>query len=311
MKCAHINLSFGMWIKNGSHWSTIHWKVNLPVFASVLEAQMFSSSSEILILLKEKKPYSSSQEEWGERSQRKRILGVKVLGQRAKAVWEQCGPECGYAPRNKVSFMNHTYYWGQKSQRRRRGGNKSTVLCLIIELWKELMSTSAKPLGNTDIGFSPSPWVLRGRAGIKGTKKSTQWAVIGVLDSHHVMLNMPRVRKRQDLTWMSLRPAVNRRLLRTCEHCRETPRDDQRIPGAERNSFWYTSLFQPPAPTVLVHEVGMHFTRGRSGTTSQRRCPQSQQRLGLRSGKADTCLDSLLPAILKSQLLHLISYLGD
>ena len=25
---------------------------------------------------------------------------------------------------NKMSFMNHTYYWGQKPKGRRRGGNK-------------------------------------------------------------------------------------------------------------------------------------------------------------------------------------------
>lgn len=72
-----------------------------------------------------------------------------------------------------MSFMNHTYYWVHKPNGRRREGKKSTILLLFDyrTFAKELISTSAKSLENTNTGFSHSFWVLRGRAGIKGTKK--------------------------------------------------------------------------------------------------------------------------------------------
>lgn len=82
-------------------------------------------------------------------------------------------PEWGHTPKNKMSFMNHTHYWGQKPKKRGRGGRKINN---PLTVWwqnsaKELISTSAKPLENTNTGFSHNPWVLRRWGGIKGTKK--------------------------------------------------------------------------------------------------------------------------------------------
>lgn len=83
------------------------------------------------------------------------------------------GPEWGHMPKNKMSFMNHTYYRGQKPKKRRRGGGKTNN---PLTVWwqnfaKELISTSAKSLENTNTGFSHNPWVLRHRGGIEGIKK--------------------------------------------------------------------------------------------------------------------------------------------
>ena len=55
------------------------------------------------------------------------ILTVTVPGQLASQHSGSCPVELLAAqPRagNKMSFMNHTYYWGQKPKGRRRGGNK-------------------------------------------------------------------------------------------------------------------------------------------------------------------------------------------
>lgn len=45
---------------------------------------------------------------------------------------QQHSPERGYAPKNKMSFMNHTYYWGQKPKRRRKGGKINNPLTVWL-----------------------------------------------------------------------------------------------------------------------------------------------------------------------------------
>lgn len=105
------------------------------------------------------------------------MLIVTVPGQLASQHRGSCPVELLAAQpraRSKMSFMNHTYYWGQKPKGRRRGGKKkkSTILLLFDyrTFAKELISTSAKPLENTNSGFSHSFLSSRGLLELKAPR---------------------------------------------------------------------------------------------------------------------------------------------
>lgn len=215
--------------------------------------------------------------------------------------------------------MNHTY-WVQKPKGGRRRGRSSTIFLLFdYRFAKELTSTSAKPLENTKTGFPHHSWVLRGWAGIKGTKKSTQWPVTGALNGHQVTLLMHSVgggvvratgsklnfpRTQSDVScsrahlYMAGKP---REVISTSQVWSET---------AFNTHFFFSSL----APTVLLFKVVsiIYLNVGNQGDQAPACVLGHKKKLGLGlKRKIPDLISSFLPDILKSQLLNLMFwYLG-
>lgn len=157
VKCAHIHLflfSFGTWIKNEFPWSIIHWKVSLSVFSPVFETQMFPSSEIPTLWRKNKQNSKNKNKKQASKQTHPRLFfprrtrrgGSRERGhygqglgqlqrqhreQLALSGCQQHSPEWGHTPKNKMSFMNHTYYWGKSQKRRGREGKKSTILLLF------------------------------------------------------------------------------------------------------------------------------------------------------------------------------------
>lgn len=149
---------------------------------------MFSSPSEIPILLKEKKTKTETKtlfflprRKRSEEAKKEDTLIVKVLGRLARPAPGQlpCQAASSTAQSRVTRQRTRWVLWtiliiGSKSQMGGGGKEKKSTILLLFDyrtFAKELISTSAKSLENTNTGFSHSFWVLRGRAGIKGTKK--------------------------------------------------------------------------------------------------------------------------------------------
>lgn len=200
VKCAHIHLflfSFGTWIKNEFPWSIIHWEVSLSVFSPVFETQMFPSS-EIPTLWRKNKQNSKNKNK--QKTSKQTNTSMTLLPkknqergeQRKRTLWSRsrsatktapgaagpvglpaAQPRVGSYAKEQDEFYEPYLLLRQKPKKRRRGGKKinNPLTVWWQNIAKELISTSAKSLENTQAVFSHNPWVLRGRGGIKGTKK--------------------------------------------------------------------------------------------------------------------------------------------